>query len=192
MSTPDAIDDLERSIEFLRTRGTNEIEHSGRTLLDHLIGTRQQLVEWGARPTLCNSGLFHSVYGTEHFEAQPVPLSMRTEVRELIGEEAEHLAWLFCFMRRETFNENLARQRGFRVQDRIDGNWHLLTHDEFRDLANLTVANALEALPHLIWYERQRLRWACKRYLSLFRDIVLPAAREAVNAACLPWWNVWA
>lgn len=192
MSLNGAWDDLERSLEFLRARGADRLVHSNRCLLDHLIGTRRLLLDWGARPRLCSAGLFHSVYGTEHFETPCVPISQRSEVRGLIGNEAEHLAWLFCVMRRATFDENLTREDDFRVQHRMDGTWHSLSQQEFSDLANLSAANALEALPHLSWFERQRLRRACKSYLSLFDRFLLPPARRAVDAACVPWWNIWA
>ncbi len=156
------------------------------------MGTREQLVIWGARDEVCNAGLFHSVYGTEHFESKTIPISMRDKVRNLIGDEAEQLVWLFCFMRRRTFADNIGRESDWRLQARSDNRWHPLTREQFQDLANLTVANAVEALPHLSWYERQRLRRACKRYLSRFADIVLADARQAISTACVPWWNIWA
>ena len=83
--------------------------HSDRGLFDHLLGTRQLLVDWGARPALCDAGLFHSIYSTEHYEQTAVALTRRDEVRQLIGEEAESLVWLFCMMRRETFSWTLER-----------------------------------------------------------------------------------
>ena len=58
-------------------------------MFDHLLGTRRLLVEWEARPALCDAGLFHSVYSTEYYELKAIPLSMRDEVRQLIGDEAE-------------------------------------------------------------------------------------------------------
>ena len=36
-------------------------------------------------------GLFHSVYSTEYYELKAIPLSMRDEVRQMIGDEAESL-----------------------------------------------------------------------------------------------------
>jgi hypothetical protein len=51
---------------------------------------------------ICDAGLFHSVYSTERYELKAIPLSMRDEVRQLIGDEAESLVGLFCMMRRKT------------------------------------------------------------------------------------------
>src|SRR5215207_2291193 len=110
---------LENRLRFLRKANTEGMPHSDRGLLDHLLGTRQLLFEWEARPALCDAGLFHSVYGTEAYELKAIPLSMRDEVRQLIGDEAETLVWIFCMMRRETlFEQKLHKDRDFSVQHR--------------------------------------------------------------------------
>ena len=56
---------LENRLRFLRKASTEGMPHSDRGLLGHLLGTRQLLVEWEARPALCDAGLFHSVYESE-------------------------------------------------------------------------------------------------------------------------------
>ena len=71
---------LENRLRFLREANTEGMPHSDRGLFDHLLGTRQVLVEWGAGPALCDAGLFHSIYSTEHFEQTAVPLTRRDEV----------------------------------------------------------------------------------------------------------------
>jgi len=138
---------LDRRIGFLRAAGTAALGHPGGLLLDHLLGTRELLLRWGERPALCDAGLFHSVYGTEHFLPSAVPLRMREEVAALIGTEAEGLAWLFCVLDRQSFDENVGRANGLRVRDRLSGQWLPLTHGQFSDLVTLTFANTLEALP---------------------------------------------
>jgi len=146
---------LENRLRFLRKANTEGMPHSDRGLLDHLLGTRQLLVEWEARPALCDAGLFHSVYGTEYFELQAVPLTMRNEVQQLIGDEAESLAWLFCMIRREALYENPGREGDFRVQHRLTDEWLPLTKIQFQDLFTLALANSLEAFPRCSWMERQ-------------------------------------
>ena len=103
---------LDERVRFLQSVKTDEIAHSERALL----GTRQIPVDWGARPALCDAGLFHSVYGTEHFVPTPAELSRRPEIQRLIGPGAEQLAWLFCIMRRDSFDENLNRAVDFGVR----------------------------------------------------------------------------
>src|SRR3954454_1591338 len=107
---------LEKRLRFLRAANTEGMPHSDRGLFDHLLGTRQLLVEWGARAALCDAGLFHSIYSTEHFGQTAVPLARRGEVRQLIGEEAESLVWLFCVMRRDGFFQDLGKGRSPSVQ----------------------------------------------------------------------------
>jgi hypothetical protein len=109
-------DQLQKRLLLLRKTNTEGMPHSDGALLDHLLGTRQLLVDWEARPALCDAGLFHLVYSTEYFELQAIPLTMRDEVQQLIGEEAESLAWLFGMIRRETLYENPDSDGEFRVQ----------------------------------------------------------------------------
>src|SRR5262249_20735290 len=133
---------LEKRLSFLRRANTEGMPHTDRGLFDHLLGTRQLLVEWGARPALCDAGLFHSVYSTEYYEQEAVPFTMRSEVRQLIGDEAELLVWLFCMMRRNTLFQNLERDQDFSVQHRLSGEQIPLSDAQFQDLVTMTLANS--------------------------------------------------
>jgi hypothetical protein len=178
---------LDERVRVLRSVKTDQIAHSERALLDHLLGTRQMLVDWGARPALCDAGLFHSVYGTEHFAPTPAELSRRPEIQRLIGPEAEQLAWLFCIMRRDSFDENLNRAGDFGVRSRINDEWIPLSIDQFHDLVTLTFANTLEAYGRLPLMTRK----ACRKYLLRFRPIAMEPGRQALDSVCPPPWQVW-
>jgi hypothetical protein len=178
---------LENRLRFLRKANTEGMPHSDRGLLDHLLGTRQLLVEWEARPALCDAGLFHSVYGTEYYELKAIPLTMRNEVQQLIGDEAESLAWLFCMIRRETLFQNLGREGEPGVQHRLTDEWLPLTKIQFQDLWTLTLANSLEAFPRCSWIWRRILRWSLRRY----RDIAIPPAQRAIDRIDVQWWEIW-
>ena len=93
-------DSTSTKINFLEKIGTNEIPYSGGTLLDHLVGVSEILKEMNALEYVQDAGLFHSIYGTSIFHHQTV--SDRQVVEDLIGEKAEHLAYLFCVLGRET------------------------------------------------------------------------------------------
>jgi len=93
-------DSITTKIEFLEKIGTNEISHSGETLLEHLVGVFEILKEMNALEYVQDAGLFHSIYGTATFHHQT--MSDRQVVQDLIGEKAEHLAYLFCVLGRET------------------------------------------------------------------------------------------
>lgn len=163
-------------IEFLQQFGIEKMGHSGQGLLNHLLGTREILAEWGARQALCDAGLFHSVYGTESYTGTTVPMSMRDLVREVIGEEAEELAYLFGVMRRKLFRENFELQHHFRIQHRQTNNWIPITSKQFSDLANLEIANALEQIPRLPSDKKGKAE-----FLKLYRSRAMPKAKQAID-----------
>lgn len=81
--------------DFLRDNGANENSHSGRNLMEHLVGTAELLVEWGCDKSVVLAGLCHSIYGTDSYHTVTIDPSKREDVRSLIGEKAEELAWQF-------------------------------------------------------------------------------------------------
>jgi hypothetical protein len=178
---------LQNRLRFLRAANTETMPHSERRLFDHLLGTRQLLVDWGARPALCDAGSFHSIYGTDHYEQNAVPLTMRDEVRRLIGEEAESLVWLFCTMRRETLFENPGQDGNPSVQNRVTGERIPLSGAQFQDLVTLMFANTLEAFPRCSWFWRRYLR----KGLRAYRNLAIPPAQRAIDRIDVRWWEIW-
>lgn len=184
----DTLDEqLENRLRFLRQANTEGMPHSDCGLLDHLLGTRRLLVEWKARPVLCDAGLFHSIYSTDHYELRAIPLSMRDEVRQLIGDEAESLVWLFCMMRRETLYQNLDKGTDFSVQHRLTGERIPLTDGQFRDLVTMSYANCLEAFPRCPWNDRRNIR----RGLRDFRNYAIKPAQSELDRIEARWWEFW-
>jgi hypothetical protein len=47
---------LEKRLRFLRKANAEQMPHSDVGLFDHLLSTRQLLVDWEARPALCDAG----------------------------------------------------------------------------------------------------------------------------------------
>jgi hypothetical protein len=86
--------------------------HSGRTLLEHLIGTYKILDEGFAPLYVCDAGLFHSVYGTAYFKPKTISLDNRDIVKDIIGEEAENLAFMFCVIPSPRFDNIMSLQDG--------------------------------------------------------------------------------
>ena len=178
---------LEIRLRFLRRASTEQMPHSEVGLFDHLLGTRRLLVEWEARPALCDAGLFHSIYSTDHYELKAIPLSMRDEVRRLIGGEAESLVWLFCMMRRETLYQNLNQDQDLSIQHRLTDEWIPLTEGQFRDLVTLSFANCLEAFPRCPWHVRRNI----SRALRYFRKHAIQPAQIAFDQIDAHWWEFW-
>ena len=76
---------------------TKDISHSNTTFFQHLAGTFGILKAMKMTRDVCFAGLFHSIYDTEFFKAG---LNItREDVQELIGTDAEALAYEFCSVR---------------------------------------------------------------------------------------------
>jgi len=145
------------------------------------------LVEWGARPALCDAGLFHSIYSTEHYEEKALPLTRRSEVQELIGEEAESLVWLFCMMRRDAFFQDLGKDRSPAVQHRETREEIRLSGTQHQDLLTLLFANSLEGFSRCSWLERRSVR----RGLRHYRRFATPSLKSGLDRYDVRWWEVW-
>mgnify|MGYP001164196093 FL=1 len=105
-----------KKIDFLKSIGSDKTDHSGRTLLDHLIGTSEKLKEMGAPQYLQDAGLFHSVYGTAYFMPDDGLVEDRQVVKDLIGEQAEEVAYWFCILDRPR-NENIWNMKSSKLKE---------------------------------------------------------------------------
>lgn len=84
-------------VELLRGHGADTLPHAGgRTLLAHLLGTYAVARRWRAPTWLQRAALIHSVYGTDAYGHELLPLSARSELAAAAGPTAERLAYLFC------------------------------------------------------------------------------------------------
>ncbi len=155
--TPRPIDEL---VEFLHSLGTAEIDHTGHDFLTHLRAVRDLLVEHGMGDELVAAGLYHSIYGTEKFQDFSLPLDRRDEVRALIGDRAERIAWLNCVMDRSTFDAAVSAALGgatrFSISDR-QGAAINVTADQLHDLAVVHLFDWLEQV------ERSEFGWGYRR-----------------------------
>ena len=153
--------------------------HSTHSLLEHLVGTHDLLAAWGEDAEVATAGLFHSVYGTESYGAAALPLELRPRVRELVGERAEGLAYLFGAMEKTTFKASVFRGRDFAIGDRHTGETHSLGEPEFRDFAAMVVANWLEQKPRL----PEKYAQHEAEMFAAVRAYVSPTAVSEVNAS---------
>jgi hypothetical protein len=137
-----------RMTDFLLALGIEEMAHTGQTYLGHLLAVHRLMWEQGCPPDACRAGLFHSIYGTEEFQRFQLPLSRRPEVRALIGERAERLAYLNCAMDRTSFDAALERgQPPYPMRDRVTGEEVLVDREEFDDLGRVHLYDWLEQVP---------------------------------------------
>lgn len=138
--------DFKRLTGYLTDLGIESIGHTGKTYLTHLIAVCRLLEEQGCDEAVCRAGLFHSIYGTERFQGFTLPLERRGEVRQLIGERAEHLAWLNCVMDRASFDAAVRDGTGT-LRNRIDGTEIPVDEAVLDDLARVHLFDWLEQAP---------------------------------------------
>src|SRR4051794_36821817 len=133
---------------FLLGQGIEEMEHTGKTYFGHLIAVHRLMEEQGCAADACRAGLFHSIYGTEAFQRFQLPVARRHEVRDLIGERAERLAYLNCAMDRASFDAALRQgQPPYPVLDRLSGEEAQLDTEDFDDLCRVHLYDWLEQVP---------------------------------------------
>ncbi|HEY7327953.1 MAG TPA: hypothetical protein VH592_09950 [Gemmataceae bacterium] len=133
---------------YLLDRGVEQVGHTGKSYLAHLIGAYKLMEAQGCPEELCRAGMFHSIYGTERFQGFKLLLDRRAEVRALIGERAERLAYLNCAMDRSTF-DRAVKQSGdsYTITDRLSGEEVTLSRDDFDDLCRIHLYDWLEQVP---------------------------------------------
>jgi len=130
---------------FYISIGADNIRHTRKTLLAHAIGVYQGLYNQGCCENVCHAGLFHSIYGTELFQRFKLPLQRRADLRALIGEYAEKLVFINCFINRASLDQQVGRTQGpYTLTNRENGEHISLEKDEFNDLVMVHLYDHLE------------------------------------------------
>ena len=150
--------EMKKLTDFLVNLGIEQVPHTGKTYLAHLIAVYRLMEAEGCTEELCRAGMFHSIYGTEQFQGFKLGLERRAEVRALIGERAERLGYLNCAMHRPAFDRAVAAgTEPYRYTDRITGEETTLTPADFDDLCRIHLYDWLEQVP------RSRYGWGYRR-----------------------------
>ena len=90
---------------FIKRSIPEMLKHTGALAFDdHLKGVQTVLRYWEQPTYLCNAGLVHSIYGTQGFQGFKLPFTSRQQVQDLVGKEAERIAFIFCVIDRETLD----------------------------------------------------------------------------------------
>jgi len=140
--------DFKRLTNFLVGIGIENIPHTEKSYLAHLIAVYRDLEALGCPEDVCRAGMFHSIYGTEKFQGFTLPLDRRAEVRALIGDRAEQLAYLNCAMDRASFDSALDRgDEPYPIIDRLSGAEVKLARHDFDDLCRVHLIDWLEQVP---------------------------------------------
>ena len=165
---------FKRLTDFLVGLGVAKVGHTGQSFLAHLIGVYRYMEARGCSEELCRTGMFHSIYGTELFQGYALPLDRRPDVRALIGERAERLAYWNCAMNRASFDRVLEQAEGpYRIMDRLTGEELCLSADDFDDLCRVHLYDWLEQVP-------RSKKWDYRR--DAYRRLAERLGGEAVEA----------
>ncbi len=152
--------------DFLAELGVARVAHTQKSYLGHLVALYHLLEARGCTEEVCRAGMFHSIYGTERFQGFKLGLERRPEVRALIGERAERLAYINCAMDRASFDRALEQTAApYPVRDRLTGDEVVLAANDFDDLCRIHLYDWLEQVPRSRqWdYRRQGYRRIAER-----------------------------
>src|SRR5262249_36371564 len=85
---------FKRLTDYLVGLGVEQVSHTNKSYLAHLIGVYRLMESCGCSEELCRAGMFHSIYGTEMFQRFGLPLEPPAQVRALLPDLAHRLAYL--------------------------------------------------------------------------------------------------
>src|SRR5262249_19422313 len=140
--------DFPRMTDFLVGMGVEQVPHTHKSYLAHLIAVFRSLEAQGYPEDVCRAGMFHSIYGTERFQGFTLPLERRDEIRALIGDRAERLAYLNCAMNPASLARALDQVvEPYRIVDRITGEEVPLSRHDYDDLCRVHLFDWLEQVP---------------------------------------------
>jgi hypothetical protein len=143
--------------DFLVALGVEQVPHTQKSYLAHLIAVYRDLETQGFSEDVCRAGMFHSIYGTEIFQGFTLPLERRSEIRSLIGERAERLAYLNCAMNRASFDRALEQDsEPYRILDRLTGEAVAMSGADFDDLCRVHLFDWLEQVPRSQQWQYRR------------------------------------
>lgn len=150
-----------RHEQFLAERAAGVAYAQRGDLLQHLRNTHALLEQWGCAPVVRLAGLYHSIYGTWCVSHRAVSFAQREMVRDLIGAEAEALAYVFCVTERPKDFLAALDRHPIEIRDHHTGTMMPLTRGQLDQLLEIEVANIIEqglpAFTVLDQYRRGRL-----------------------------------
>jgi len=132
-------------VNFLILHGAHRLPHSGRALLDHLVGTARIVSAWISKPDVVNAAVLHSHY------SHLCPAHRRGALAPIVGNETDTLVWLFSHYDHRSaqaleddFFTVPAKQflRAFEIADE-----ETVTREQLRILRTIDLANTLEQIP---------------------------------------------
>jgi len=130
---------------YIISLGAADISHTDKTYLAHAIGVYNDMKAWHGSDELCRAALFHSIYGTQGFQSFTLPMDRQPELRSLIGDYAEKIAFANCFMDRASLDAQIGKMTGpYPIVHRITREEFVLSKEEYEDLLRVHLCDWLE------------------------------------------------
>lgn len=149
--------------QFLKSLGCDKAQHdTGCLFLEHLSGVQEVLRSWNEPEYVCDTGLFHSVYGTELFQDYSVSFNRRPDIQALIGDRAEFLVYTFCVMDLASLDATMNAPSGRHqvLARKQHGSCMIpLTDQQYRDLITVQLADWLEQVERYSHMPEPKLGW---------------------------------
>jgi hypothetical protein len=131
---------------WLRRCGAEAIEHPGGTLYAHLCRVQERLAALGSDVDTQRAGLAHAVYGTDGFDLALLDWTDRKQLRDLIGDDAEALVYLYgACDRRRTWRDLATTGEVF---DRFTKELRTLAPVQLQPFVDLSIVNELDVFEH--------------------------------------------
>ncbi|WP_299981684.1 DUF6817 domain-containing protein [uncultured Pseudoteredinibacter sp.] len=124
--------------------GAGDFEHLDGSLIEHLNGTRDLLLQWGATSELQDAGLYHAAYGTAGFSQNLVSTNQRDKIAAIIGEASEEIVYQYCACDRNVFFSRIRQEINPDFPNRFTGVSYRLSGGMLRNFCELTAANEIE------------------------------------------------
>ena len=164
-------------LEYLKELHTGAVAHERGSLFDHLIGTYNYLASWGCEEHICSAGLFHSIYGTNIFRHATITHAKRQQIKDLLGEKAEDLVYLFSCINRP-LGLITAIYDGY-LLDATQKSRILITREKLGELIEIEAANLMEQGTGRLFFEKL-LREVTERNFPM-REAIVPAIRKGAS-----------
>lgn len=140
--------DLAPVLPMVLARNVGQDWHKAGTFRHHLVGVARSLTLWQQPRDVRLLGLLHSVYGNAFVDLVKFdPAKERARVREIAGESAEHLVYLFCTQSRTQFVQRVlagALESDGSLALEKDGVRHVLTPYEVAAFIIVSMADTIE------------------------------------------------
>lgn len=167
-------------MEYLRSRGAQDLPHPGGTVLEHLVRVSRRLAEWGANDDVQLAGLCHAAYGTDGFAESLMSLADRAVLADLIGARAETLVYLYASCDRAMTYPRLDGSPRSAFRDRFTQIDVEPPTEDLRAFLEITAANELDVFEHNEDMTVRHGPWLY-RLMRSARGLVSPEAWDAVR-----------